>query len=55
MPLTLSTGDLTSQALEVYERLLKENESDPAELVISGKLSLFRAGKIELTVQRTRW
>ena len=22
----------------MYERLLKENESDPAELVISGKL-----------------
>jgi hypothetical protein len=24
------------QALEVYERLLREDDSDPAELVISG-------------------
>lgn len=44
MPLELSTGDLTSQALEVYERLLKENESDPAELVISGEFMEERAG-----------
>lgn len=31
------------QALEVYERLLSENDRDPADLVISGKcLLLFR-------------
>jgi hypothetical protein len=50
MPLKLSTGDLTSQALEVYERLLRENESDPAELVISGELYQAHVRTIKLTV-----
>jgi septum formation protein len=32
----------TFKALEVYERLLKENEADPAELVISGRSSCYK-------------
>jgi septum formation protein len=34
-------AQLTEQALEVYERLLRENDRDPAELVISGQWAFY--------------